>query len=201
MLKALLSRENTDKRILYIAYFIRQPSAAVPVPFHSALFVVPKRANAMEQFQNCTRLEAVNSVLPDPARTGTGIEVWEYTKGSCHPRPARLAGLQKIGKLSNTYNDDVLNALFLPILPEPMPVGKMPPGWRCHDWVTSAIQLLANAEAIALNDRTAAGIYQSGLDALIERKKTVNLLDCTQPVFTVDMDGNEISSQIGPIET
>ncbi|KAF8816284.1 hypothetical protein BYT27DRAFT_7184119 [Phlegmacium glaucopus] len=201
MLKVLLGRENTDKRILYIAYFIRQPSVAVPVPFHSALFVVPKRANAMEQFQNCTRLEAVNSVLPDPARTGMGTEVWEYTKGSCHPRPSRLVGLQKIGKLPNTYNDDALDALFLPILPEPMPVGRLRPGWRCHDWVISAIQLLANTEAIALNDRTAAGIYQSGLDALIERKKTVDLMDHAQPVFTVDMDGNEIPSQIGPIET
>ena len=76
----------------------------------------------MGQLRDCTRFKVYNHVLPDPGGTGTGIEVWAYRKVDCVPRTSRLAaGLQKLGKLPNKYNDDALEALFFHILPEPVP--------------------------------------------------------------------------------
>jgi len=177
-----------NKRRLYIAFFHRETSEAVPVKFHTAFLVTPKNPKTTDEKKNSHLYHVVNRI------SETGQETWVFEPKEIRSRTLQLAGVMFLGKLPPSITHaklkDILNKVPRQNLVEDRRA------WRCCDWIWDALPIMVAQGVIGSLPAAPVDVWKTGIEFTGNQKMATlkNSIPCCNTA------GQKIASELGPSE-
>ncbi|KAF8155482.1 hypothetical protein B0H34DRAFT_496544 [Crassisporium funariophilum] len=182
-----------NKLRLYLGYWRRPATATNPAKYHVGLLLMGKKPG--NNAPDCRKCHATNPI--DPI---TKVQTWRFNTDLTKSRTVKLAGVMLLGKVPPEVTPEGLEEILKKVyVPTPEKAGKI--NWRCRHWVAEALERLEAEGIIPTLPSPASEVRDTGASFVDVKTAAADGLSVFRDwLYTCDMTGKEISSEIMPLE-
>ncbi|KAF8884273.1 hypothetical protein CPB84DRAFT_1713077 [Gymnopilus junonius] len=181
-----------NKLRLYLGYWRRQESDVHPGKYHVSLLLTAKKPR--NDLPTAKRYHAVN-----PIDCETKTEIWKFEILQTEARTTKLAGVMLLGKVPPDVTMEGIEEILKKVhVPTPEEAQKI--NWHCRHWVLEALEGLMVGGVILTPPSSPQEMWNTGRSFVEDKTARVDGYPVQSKwLYTCDMSGKEISSEIRPL--